>query len=90
MDVVLGMAVGTVSFLALEGWNLSKDLYRQRKLRRALWTEIEELPPWLLRNHETFECMIQLSCLEELANHGPVPLPIQVHAEHFRISRKSI
>jgi hypothetical protein len=83
IDVVLGMAAGTVSFLALQGWNLGKDLYRERKLRRALWTEIEELPPWLLRNNKTFECMIQLSCLEELANNGPVPLPIQVHAEHF-------
>ena len=83
IDVVLGMAAGTVSFLALQGWNLGKDLYRERKLRRALWTEIKELPPWLLRNHKTFECMIQLSCLEELANSGPVPLPIQVHAEHF-------
>jgi len=83
IDVVVGLAAGTVSFLALQGWNLGKDLYRERKLRRALWTEIEELSPWLLRNQKTLECMIQLSCLEELANNGPVPLPIQVHAEHF-------
>jgi len=27
--------------------------------------------------------MIQLSRLEELANHAPVPVPVQVHAEHF-------
>jgi hypothetical protein len=83
IDVVVGLAAGTVSFLALQGWNLGRDLYRERKLRKALWTELEELSPWLLRNQKTFECMIQLSCLNELANNGPVPLPIQVHAEHF-------
>jgi hypothetical protein len=27
--------------------------------------------------------MIQLGCVDELANHVPVPLPMQVHAEHF-------
>jgi hypothetical protein len=83
IDVVVGLAAGTVSFLALQGWNLGKDLHRERKLRKALWAEIEELSPWLLRNQKTLECMIQLSCLEELANNGPVPLPIQIHAEHF-------
>src|SRR5271170_929808 len=83
IDVLVGLAAGAASFLALQGWNLGKDLYRERKLRRALWTEIEELSPWLLRNRKTLECMIQLSCVEEVANNGPVPLPIQVHSEHF-------
>jgi hypothetical protein len=27
--------------------------------------------------------MIQLSCLQQLANRGPVPIPVHIHAEHF-------
>ncbi len=83
IEIVLGVAIACVSFLAGQAWNFAKLLYRTRKLKRALETEIKELHPWLRRNIITLECMIQLSWVEELANHIPVPMPIQVHAEHF-------
>jgi hypothetical protein len=83
LEILLGLGIACISFLAGQVWGLGKTLYRRRKLKRALQTEIGELQPWLLRNLITIECMIQLSCLQELANHGPVPLPVQIHAEHF-------
>src|SRR6267378_2110231 len=82
-ETILGIAIAAVSFLAGQVWSLAKTLYRERKLKRALQNEIKEMPPWLLRGQRALECLIQLSCLEELANYGPVPIPVQVHAEHF-------
>jgi len=82
-ETILGIAIAVVSFLAGQVWSLLKTLYRERKLKRALQTEIEEAPPCILRNLEALKCMIQLSCLYELANYGPVSIPVHVHAEHF-------
>jgi hypothetical protein len=82
-EIVLGLAIACVSFLTGQAWDFGRLLYRRRKLKRALETEIKELHPWLRRNIITLQCMIQLSCMEELANHIPVPMPVQVHAEHF-------
>jgi hypothetical protein len=74
---------GVLGFLASETWGLGKSIYRERKLRNALRKEIDEASPWLRRNLLTFECMIQLSCVDEVANNGPVPIPVLVHAEHY-------
>jgi hypothetical protein len=75
--------IGVLSFIGGQFWGIGKTLYRERKLKRALQTEIEEMSPWLLRNVMSLECMIQLSCLNELANHMPAPIPTQVHSHHF-------
>lgn len=83
IETIVAVAISAVSFLAGQGWSLGKTLYRERKLKKALQREIAEMPPWLLRNLRTLECMIQLARLHELANYGPVPIPVQVHAEHF-------
>jgi hypothetical protein len=69
-------------FLGLSS-NLAAKLYRDWLLRRNLRREIDESRSYILRNIQTFECMIQLSIHRELANVGPMPIPIQVHAEHF-------
>ena len=82
-EIALGLAIACISFLAGQAWDFARLLYRRRKLKRALETEVKELHPWLRRNILTVQCMIQLSCVEELANHIPVPIPVQVHAEHF-------
>jgi hypothetical protein len=82
-DILIGLGVSAVTFLATQSWNVGQTIYREWKLRRALRREIEETSPWLLRNISTLECMIQLACVQSVANNGPVPVPIQVHAEHY-------
>ncbi|HXP67885.1 MAG TPA: hypothetical protein VOA88_01260 [Candidatus Dormibacteraeota bacterium] len=81
--VLITVGVAALSFLASQTWDIGKTLYRERKLRKALRKEIEEASPWLRRNLITFKCMIQLSCVHALANNGPVPIPVLVHAEHY-------
>src|SRR5215467_13681454 len=80
---LVGLGSAVIGFLASEGWSLGKTLYRERKLRNALRKEIEEASPWLRRNLMTLECMIELSCVNAVANNGPVPIPVLVHAEHY-------
>jgi hypothetical protein len=82
-DVLIGLVVSLVTILVTRGWDFGKTLYRERKVLKALRKEIEEASPWLGRNLLTLECMIQLSCVDALANHCPVPIPVQVHAEHY-------
>lgn len=81
--VLITVGVGVLSFLASQSWDVGKTIYRERKIRKALRKEIEEASPWLRRNILTFECMIQLSCVNALSNHGPAPVPVLVHAEHY-------
>src|SRR5262245_44126252 len=80
---LIGFGSAVIGFLASEGWGLGKTLYRERKLRNALRKEIEEASPWLQRNITTLECMIELSCVNAVANNGPVPIPAQIYAEHY-------
>ena len=82
-DILIGLCVSAATFLATQGWDVGKTIYREWKLRKALRKEIEEAAPWLRRNLLTFECMIQLSCVHAIANNGPVPIPVVVHTEHF-------
>ena len=77
------IGLSALSFLASQCWSIGRVLYHERKLRTALRKEIEEAPPWLRRNLQTLECMIQLACVEALPNHRPAPIPVQVHAEHY-------
>ena len=79
--ITIGLSV--LAFLASQSWDIGKTLYHEHKLRKALRKEIEEASPWLRRNLLTLECMIQLACVDALANHCPVPIPVQVHAEHY-------
>jgi len=79
--ITVGFSV--LAFLASQTWDVGKVIYRERKLRKALRKEIEEAAPWLRRNLLTYDCMIQLSSVNTIANHGPVPIPILVHAEHY-------
>jgi hypothetical protein len=79
--ITIGLSV--LAFLASQSWGIGKALYHEHKLRKALRKEIEEASPWLARNLLTLECMVQLSCVDALANHCPAPIPVQVHAEHY-------
>jgi len=88
MAVVLGMSVGR-SVLGSEDGILVK-IFIAEEFEEALLDRDRRIAARLLRNRNG-RMHDPLSCLEELANHGPVAAsPIQVPAEHFRISRKSI
>lgn len=83
ITAAIGLASGLIGFIAGQAYTLAKEIYREKKLKAALVVEVEEARPWLSRNIITLECMIQLCNVHEFANNGPIPVPIQVHAEHF-------
>jgi hypothetical protein len=82
-EIIVTFGTNAITFLASQSWGVGKAIYRERKLKSALQREIIESRPWLSRNLLTFECMIQLNCVGTVANHGAVPIPIDVHAAHF-------